>query len=195
VDTAEYAILLALAAAGGAGVPVVGDAALIAAALAAADGHLSIAVVLVAAFGGHKIGRAIAYQLGLRGGRPLLERPGWFEGVRSRAVTKGDQLFKRFPRAAPLIAPAPLSGIHRVSLAMFVLASIVTGLTWMLSSGLIPYEIGETATDLIGRIGVVEGVLFVALLAAVLLVHRYGRRRLFRAGPADGGKADRPRAS
>ena len=174
---------------------MLGDAALIAAALAAADGHLSIAVVLVVAFGGHEIGRWIAYQLGARGGRPLMERPGWFEGVRSRAVTKGDQLFKRFPRAAPLFVPAPLSGIHRVPLAMFVLASIVTGLTWMLSSGLIPYLIGETATDLIGRIGVVEVVLFAALLAAVLLLYRYGRRQLFRARPADGGKADRPRAS
>ena len=162
-----------------------GDAALIAAALAAADGHLSIAVVLVVAFGGHEIGRCIAYQLGARGGRQLMEHPGWFEGARSQAVTKGDQLFKRFPRAAPLFAPAPLSGIHRVPLALFAVASIVTGVTWMLSSGLVPYAIGEAATDLIGRIGVVEGVLFVALLAAVLLLYRYARRRLFRAGPAD----------
>ena len=114
-----------------------------------------------------------------------MERPGWFEGVRSRAVTKGDQLFKRFPRAAPMIAPAPLSGIHRVPLALFAVASIVTGVTWLLSTGLVPYAIGEAATDLIGRIGVVEGVLFVALLAAVLLLYRYGRRRLFGAGPAD----------
>ena len=103
-------------------------------------------------------------------------------------MTKGDQLFKRFPRAAPLIAPAPLSGIHRVPLAVFALASIVTGPTWTLSSGLIPYAIGEAATDLLGRIGVVEGVLFVALLAAVLLLYRYGRRRLLRAGPAGRGK-------
>ena len=185
VEAAEYAALLALAAVGGVGIPVLGDAALIGAALAAADGHLSIAVVLVVAFGGHVIGRLIGHQLGARGGRPLMERPGWFEGVRSRAVTKGDQLFKRFPRAAPLFAPAPLSGIHRVPLALFTVASIVTGVTWLLSSGLVPYAIGEAATDLIGRIGVVEGVLFVALLAAVLLLYRYARRRLSRAGPVD----------
>ena len=191
MEAAEYAILLALAAVGGVGIPVLGDAALIAAALAAADGHLSIAVVLVLAFGGHQIGRWIAYQLGARGGRPLMKRPGWFEGVRSRAVTKGDQLFKRFPRAAPLFAPAPLSGIHRVPLALFTVASIVTGVTWLLSSGLVPYAIGEAATDLIGRIGVVEGVLFVALLAAVLLLYRYGRRRLFGAESAD-SSAPRP---
>ena len=185
MEAAEYAGLLALAAVGGLGIPVLGDAALIAAALAAADGHRSIAIVLVVAFGGHEIGRWIEHQIGVRGGRSLTERPGWFEGVRSQTVTKGDQLFKRFPRAAPMIAPAPLSGMHRVPLALFALASIVTGLTWILGSGLIPYAIGEAATDLIGRIGVVEGVLFVALLAAALLLYRYGRRRLFRVVPAD----------
>lgn len=185
MEAAEYAVLMTLAAVGGVGIPGLGDAALISAALAAADGHLSIAVVLVVAFGGHVIGRWIAYELGARGGRPLMEHPGWFEGVRSRTVTKGDQLFHRFPRAAPMFAPAPLSGIHRVPLALFALASFVTGLTWILSAGLIPYALGEAATDLIGRIGVVEGVLFVVLLAAVLLVYRYGRRRLLRARPAD----------
>jgi hypothetical protein len=62
-----------------------------------------------------------------------MERPGWFDGVRSRAVPKCDQLFERFPRAAPLVAPAPLSGIHRVPPAPFAVASIVTGLTWISS--------------------------------------------------------------
>jgi hypothetical protein len=114
-----------------------------------------------------------------------MERPGWFEGARSRAVTKGDQVFLRFPRIAPMIAPAPLSGIHRVPPALFAVASLVTGLTWLLSTGLMPFAIGEAATDLLGRIGIVEGVLFVALLAAVLLLYRYGRRRLSGAGPAD----------
>lgn len=185
MEAAEYAVLVALAAVGGVGIPGPGDTALVAAALAAADGHLSIAVVLLVAFGGHVVGRWLAYELGAGGGRPLLERPGWFEGVRSRAVIKGDRVFERFPRVAPMVAPAPLSGIHRVRRALFALASVVTGLTWVLSSGLIPYAIGEAATDLVGRIGVVEGVLFVALLAAVLLLYRYGRRRLSRAGPAD----------
>jgi membrane protein DedA with SNARE-associated domain len=97
----------------------------------------------------------------------------------------GDQLFKRYPRAAPLIVPAPLSGIHRVPVALFALASIVTGVTWMLISGLVPYAFGEEAIDLFGRIGVVEAVLFVVLLAAVFLLYRYVRRRLSRAEPVD----------
>lgn len=186
MEAAEYAILLALAAVGGVGIPGPGDSALIAAALVAAEGSLSIVVVLVVGFVGHVIGRWIGYQLGARGGRPLMERPGWFEGVRSRAVAKGDQLFKRYPRAAPLVAPAPLSGIHRVPLALFALTSIVTGLTWTLSTGLISYAVGEAAKDLIGRIGV-EGLLFLVLLTAVLLLYRYGWRRLFRAAPTDAG--------
>jgi membrane protein DedA with SNARE-associated domain len=57
MEATQYAILLVLAAVGGVGIPGLGDAALIAAALAAADGQLSIAVVLIVAFVGHVIGR------------------------------------------------------------------------------------------------------------------------------------------
>ncbi|HEY2053169.1 MAG TPA: hypothetical protein VGH14_04450 [Solirubrobacterales bacterium] len=190
MEAAEYAILLVLAAVGGVGIPGLGDAALIAAALAAADGQLSIAVVLIVAFLGHVIGRWIAYRLGAWGGRPLMEHPGWFEGARSRAIAKGDQVFRRFPRIAPMLAPAPLSGIHRVAPALFAVATLVTGLTWLLSTGLAPFAIGEAATDLLGRIGIVEGVLFVALLGAVLLLYRYGWRRLSRVGPASARRSD-----
>lgn len=185
MEATEYAILWILAAVGGVGIPGPGDAALVAAALAAADGQLSIAVVLVAAFVGHVIGRWIAYELGARGGRPLIERPGWFEDGRMRAIAKGDQVFERFPRVAPMIAPATLSGIHRVPPALFAVATLVTGLTWLLSTGLAPFGIGEAAMDLFGRIGIVEVVLFVALLAAVLLLYRYGGRRLSGARAAE----------
>lgn len=185
MEATEYAILGVLAAVGGVGVPGPGDAALIAAALAAADGQLSIAVVLVVAFVGHVIGRWTAYQLGARGGRPLIEHPGWFEGARTRAVAKGDEVFGRFPRIAPMVAPAPLSGIHRVAPALFAVATLVTGATWLLSTGLAPFGIGEAVMDLFGRIGIVEAVLFVVLLAGAWSGYRYGRRRLSRAGAAD----------
>jgi membrane protein DedA with SNARE-associated domain len=182
VAAGEYAILLALAAVGGVGIPGPGDTALIAAALVAAEGNLSIAVVLVVAFVGHVLGRWVGYQLGAKGGRPLMERPGWFEGFRSRAVAKGDELFERYPRAAVLVAPAPLSGIHDVALGLFALASAATGVTWTLSTGLISFLLGEAAKDLVGRIGV-QGVLFAVILATVGLVYRFLWRRFVRPDP------------
>jgi membrane protein DedA with SNARE-associated domain len=168
----EYAVLLALAGLGGIGLPGPGDAGLITAALLAADDHLSLTVVLIVAFIGSVLGRVIGYQVGARGGRAVIERPGWFSGLRSATLSKGDRVFQRFPRSAVLIAPAPISGIYRVPPPIFLLASVVVSLSWVLSTGLIAYFLGEAALEVIGRAGF-RGFIVIAVLVALGLVLRY----------------------
>jgi membrane protein DedA with SNARE-associated domain len=168
----EYAALLAFAVLGGAGLPGPGDAGLIAAALLAAEGHLSLGVVLVVAYIGCLVGRIIGYQVGARGGRALLERPGWFGGIRSATLVKGDRVFQRFPRSAVLIAPAAISGIYAVPPPIFALASLLVGLSWVLSTGLIAYFLGEAALEVIGSAGF-RGFLVIVVLVGLGLVLRY----------------------
>jgi membrane protein DedA with SNARE-associated domain len=168
----EYAALLAFAVLGGVGVPGPGDAGLIAAALLAAEGHLSLAVVLIVAYIGCLVGRAIGYQIGAEGGRALMERPGWFSGIRSATLAKGDRVFGRFPRSAVLIAPATIFGIYRVPPPIFALASLLVGLSWVLSTGLIAYFLGEAALEVIGRAGF-RGFLVIVVLVGLGLVLRY----------------------
>jgi membrane protein DedA with SNARE-associated domain len=63
------------------GVPGAGDAALVAASIAAAGAagdNLDIRLVLTAAFIGALIGGGIAYWVGISGGRALILRPGPF---------------------------------------------------------------------------------------------------------------------
>ena len=67
---------------------------------------MSLAAVLIAAYLGWLLGRGIGYVIGQRGGRPLMERPGRLQNYRLRIVTKGDRLFEKYPRFAPLVAPA-----------------------------------------------------------------------------------------
>jgi membrane protein DedA with SNARE-associated domain len=172
----EYAALLALAGVGGVGVPGPGDSGLIAAALLAADGYLSLAVVLVVAFVGCFVGRTVGFRLGTRGGRPLMERPGFSQRFRSRMLAKGDELFERFPRVAVLLAPAPIAGIYGVRRPVFVLASLLIALNWTLLTGLIAYFIGEAALDVIGRAGL-RGALVIVVLATAGLTSRYLWRR------------------
>ncbi len=121
----EYAALFVLAAISAMGFPGPGDSALIAAGLLAADGDLSLGVVLVTACIACLVGRALGYWLGSTGGRPLIGRPGPFHRFRQRTLDTGDGLFRRFPRFAPLLAPAVLSGIHRVPWGMFAAASLL----------------------------------------------------------------------
>jgi len=168
----EYAILLALAVVGGAGVPGPGDSALIAAGLLAADGHLSLGLVLLFAFLGCWVGRIVGHQLGARGGRSLMQRRGLLEGFRSRTVAKGDQLFIRFPRLAVLVAPAPIAGIHHVRLRVFALAAVLVALNWTLLTGLTSYFLGEGAKDLLGTVGAKSAVVIV-VFAGIGLTYRY----------------------
>jgi hypothetical protein len=67
----EYAALAFLAAVSAIGLPGPGDSALIAAGLLAAEGELSLSVVLVVAFLGCVAGREIGYWVGSVGGRSL----------------------------------------------------------------------------------------------------------------------------
>jgi membrane-associated protein len=177
----EYAALLPFAVLGGIGVPGPGDGGLIAAALLAAEDHLSLAVVLVVAYIGCLIGRMIGYQVGAKGGRAVMKRPGWFSGLRSATLTKGDRVFQRFPRTAVLIAPAPIAGIYAVPPPIFALASLLVGLSWVLSTGLIAYFLGEAALEVVGRAGF-KGFHVVVVLVGLGLVLRYLRHH--RGAPA-----------
>jgi membrane protein DedA with SNARE-associated domain len=172
----EYAVLLALTVLAGIGFPGPGDSGLIAAALLAAEGHLSLAAILIVAFAGCLIGRAVGYELGAWGGRPLLQRPGLLHGLRSRTLEKGDLLFERFPRSAVLLVPAPIVGIYRVSPLIFALASLWIALSWTLATGLIAYFVGEAAIDAVGTAGA-KGVLLIIVLAAAGFAGRYLWRR------------------
>jgi membrane protein DedA with SNARE-associated domain len=172
----EYAALVLLAAISAAGVPGPGDSALIAAGLLAAEGHLRLSVVLAFAFIACLVGRALGYWLGIAGGRPLLERPGPLLRFRQRTIEKGDHLFDRFPRLAPLLAPAALSGIYRVGRPTFAVASIVAAAWWTLVTGLGAYFLGPAAADILSDVGV-RGAIAIAIIAALGMLYRYLRHR------------------
>ena len=71
-----YLAVFAATAAGYMGVPIIGTAAIGAAAVLASQGQLNIAAVLIVAAIGNEVGGLLGYQIGDRWGRPLLEHPG-----------------------------------------------------------------------------------------------------------------------
>jgi membrane protein DedA with SNARE-associated domain len=172
VDT-TYWILLLLAAATAVGIPGLGDSALVAAAILASQGRLTLAIVLMFAFVGYLLGRAIGFRIGTRGGRTLMERSGRLEALRKKTVAKGDALFEKYPRVAPLAAPAPISGIHQVPVRAFAVASVVTAVFWTLSTGLVAYFLGGSITDVLQNIGVKRVLLIALIVAAIVLVGHY----------------------
>jgi membrane protein DedA with SNARE-associated domain len=164
------------------GVPVPGETALIAAAVLASQGHLSIELVIAIAAAAAIIGDNIGYGLGRRYGRRLIERPGRTKVRRQLALARGEQLFDRHgPKAVFLgrwiallrIWAAWLAGMASMRWRSFLLWNALGGIGWALFFGLLGYYGGEATAELVARLGVGAAVVVVA--AAVVLwvmVHR-----------------------
>jgi membrane protein DedA with SNARE-associated domain len=176
VSLAEYIIFFVLVVSAGAGVPVIGDAAMIAAGTLAGEGRLNIGVVLVLSIAGWMLGSLIGYGIGLRGGRRLLERPGRVEKRRRKMLAKGDQAFADHKFAASVTMPAYLSGIFRVRLPVFTLGALVSGSFFIVLYIGISYFLGAEVAERIGDAGS-KAVLGVLVIVAIGLGIRAGWSR------------------
>ena len=123
----EYIILFVLVVTMGIGLPVLGDASLIAAGTLAGEGRLNIGAVLATAIVAWMLGSLAGYEIGVRKGRWLLEHHGRFEKMRLKLLAEGDDAFARNNFAAAVTMPAFVSGIFRVRFRVFVVGALVAG--------------------------------------------------------------------
>jgi membrane protein DedA with SNARE-associated domain len=185
-ENVGYAALAGFVAVEASGVPVPGETALIASAVLASQGHLSIELVIAIAAAAAIVGDNFGYMLGARFGRRLLERPGRTQERRLGALRQGEQLFDRHgPKAVFLgrwiallrIWAAWLAGMASMPWRSFMLWNALGGIGWALFFGLLGYFGGEAAAELVARAGV--GVAIAAGAAALtvwLVLHRRRRR-------------------
>ena len=169
------------------GVPMPGEAALIAAAVLASQGKLSIELVIAIAAVSAIVGDNIGFLLGRRYGRRLLERPGRTKVRRQVALARGEQLFDRHGAKAVFLGrwiallriwAAWLAGIAGMRWRSFLLWNALGGIGWALFFGLLGYWGGEATAELAARLGVGAAVA-VGVVALVLWVMLHRRR-----GPA-----------
>ena len=144
---AEYIVLFVLVASMGAGLPALGDASLIAAGTLAGEGRLNIGIVLAVSMAGWMLGSLTGYEIGIRSGRWLLERPGWLSTSRLRLLAKGDRAFGRYTFAASMTMPTYVSGIFRVRLRVFMLRTLVAGIGWIATYVGLSYFVGAEVAD------------------------------------------------
>jgi membrane protein DedA with SNARE-associated domain len=189
VTVAEYSVLFVLVAIMGAGLPGPGDAALIAAGTLAGEGRLGAGVVLATAMVAWLLGSLAGYEVGLREGRTLLDRPGWFSKTRLKLLAKGDHAFGRHNVAASVTMPAFVSGIFRVRLWVFMLGALVAGIGWVGMYVGLAYFLGADIARAIGNAGT-KAVLGVLVVVAIGLgiktgLSRWRATRQRRAGEED----------
>lgn len=165
--TTQYLTVAGLAAITWFGVPGAGDAALVAAAIAAAGSDsVDIRAVLGAAFIGALIGGGIGYWVGLSGGRAVVLRPGPFLNWRENLVAKADNLFARFGRPASLVALPILCGTNQVPASTYLPFSTIGRLGWVLLTGGLAYVLGPDVVNFLKSFGVpaIATVLGIALV-------------------------------
>ena len=171
--TVQYLTVAGLAAITWFGVPGAGDAALVAASIAAAGStgaNLDIRLVLAAAFIGALVGGGVGYWVGLKGGRAFILRPGPFLNWRQHAVAKADHLLGRFGRSASIVALPIFCGVNRVPASTFIPFSTVGRLGWVLTTGGLAYALGPEALAALKRVGVpaIAAILGIALIVFVI---------------------------
>ena len=167
-----------------AGLWLPGETALIAAAVIASKGNLSITGVIVVAAAGAIIGDNIGYWLGREGGRRLLYRYALLRRFADRLLPAGERFFRRHGGKAVFMARffggirvtgAWMAGITQMSWWRFLGWNAAGGIVWATAVGLIAFYAGKAVADALARYGIyaaIAGAIAVVVLIAVLHVWR-----------------------
>ena len=190
----QYLLLFLAVAASWAGVPVVGTAALGAAALAASQGRLELAAVIAVAAIAGEAGGLGGYAIGRRWGRQLLERPGRHHARREKMVERGEKLYARWGWLAVFFTPAIVSGTAKMRPYQFAFWNLLDSLGWTVSVAASAYGVARLATG--HHTGHDIAILVIGLgagaLVTVAAVRRHRRRTARLLGAPASGTPDDP---
>jgi membrane protein DedA with SNARE-associated domain len=170
----DYIGVFLAAAASWVAIPGPGEAALIAAGISAAHGHLDLSSVVAVAWAGATTGGAAGWLLGVKGGRSLLTAPGPLLPLRLTLIARGDRFYERYGPVAVLFTPSWVAGIHHMRWSRFLPVNAVSALIWALAFGVGAYLLGPSISDIAADAGLAGRLLLGALLvlAAVVVAWR-----------------------
>lgn len=168
-----YGILFGLILIESAGLPVPGETSLIAAAVLASSGSMSLPVVFAVAILAAMLGDNLGYLVGRRVGHRVLTAPGRWEQQRRQFLEEGEHFFARhggktvfFGRWLPVLrfTAALLAGVNEMPWPKFFFFNALGAAGWVCTVGSAAYILGSSASSLFEAIG------FAGLLAVVLSI-------------------------
>ena len=181
-------LLFLLVAVEGAGVPLPGETALIAAAVLASDGHYSIEAVIAVGAGGAIAGDNTGYWIGRLGGRKLLARTPIVRNSFEKILPVAERFFHRHGAKTVFVArfiailrmtAAWLAGISHMRWRLFFLFDAAGGILWATVVGLIAYVFGRAAADAISHYGLYAVIGIVVVVVIGFVAFRIWRKRVF----------------
>ncbi len=178
-----YPLMFLLIMAESSGLPLPGETALITAAVLASQGRLHIELVIPLAALAAIVGDNIGYLIGRKGGRWLLERPGWFQVQRRQTLISGEIFFEKHgPKAVFFgrfvlglrVWASWLAGATRMPWRSFFFWNACGGIAWATGIGLIGYFLGHAAGNAIQAFGIFG---LVGVLVVIIGIFTARRRR------------------
>src|SRR5262249_27109773 len=142
----HYVVLFAAVAASWAGVPFIGATVAGAAGVAASQGELDLAAVIIVATAAGEVGGLIGYDIGFRWGRDLLDRPGKHQARRQNLMAEGERAYAKWGGLAVFLTPAIVSGTAKMRHARFAFWNLIASLGFAVSVTASAYGIGKLAT-------------------------------------------------
>jgi len=192
-----YPLLFALVGAESAGALVPGETALIFAGVQAAQGRLSLPVVIAVAASAAILGDNTGYLIGRQGLRRLVGRPGRLQRRREQALARSEDFFRSHGAAAVFfgrwlpglrVFVSWLAGANHMPWPRFLLWNALGGIGWAATVGSVAYLLGRSASGWSWAIGLVG----LAIAGAVELVRRLAANRTKHARPAHPPRHDLP---
>lgn len=186
VNNIGYPVLFLLVMAESSGVPVPGETSLIAAAVLASQGKLTIAAVIPLAALAAIVGDNIGYQIGRKGGRWLLQRPGRFHRQRLQVLESGEPFFERHGSKAVFFGrfllglrvwASWLAGATHMRWRSFFFWNASGGICWATGVGLLAYYLGHAAGSALHTFGLFGLVAVLLVVGGALIAHVRHRRR------------------
>lgn len=160
---ADYFGVALAAAVGWLGVPGVGEAAVIAAGIAAAHHRLDLPSMLAVTWTGAMLGGTGGWVIGLTGGRALMTARGPLLGVRTWLLGKGDRVYDRYGLMAVYLAPSWVAGVHDMHSSRFLPANALSAFAWTLLVGVGAFLIGPEIAEVVSGVGTYGIAVLVAL--------------------------------
>jgi membrane protein DedA with SNARE-associated domain len=169
-----------------AGLPFIpGETALIAAAVLAQQGHLSIGWVIVAAVAAAIAGATTGYILGRWQGRRFFS---WLlRGRGDRMVDRSEEFFDRhggkavfLARFLPILRATVgwIAGIGMMNPLRFMAWNVLGGVVWGVGIGLAAYYAGKAAVDAAQRYGAIGVVAIIVVIGLIIAAMRVWERRM-----------------
>ncbi len=168
-----------------AGLPLPGETVLLGAVVLAGAGHLALPLVVLLAVTGSILGDMAGYEIGRRGGRLLLLKPGPFVARRHRMLHGAEDFFTRYGAPAVFLSRwvpcarylTPLTaGAAEMTWHRFMFFNIVGGVMWVGSLVAIAVQFGAPGAAAVSAFGLVVAIgSALVAWARAMLARRQGR--------------------